>query len=281
MEKRNKQRKRKKSKPTLGLPREFKFDVAVGDRLTIPKRTIGQMTYELLVTNGFVKLYSFKGRAYWVAQVTVSEHKTPDWKLHFSVRGGFGEVARAWDALARVFVAMQCRSSMKAISPLNATWPDAMRGRELTVYIFRYDEAYGKGLPIRKPDGRWGRVDLRPADEHSEEFWAQFIRQAEAALDAAGVQPGPCADGDLPIGRFVSLRNEAYTYHHHGELMYPPNELGWNAAKQPLPFSRRFAFTLHAKSILLHFRQPAKLVLLILILGVALTIAIVTVMLMR
>ena len=40
------------------------------------------------------------------------------------------------------------------------------------------------------------------------------------------------ADGDLYLGKYCSLRNEELYYDE-----YPPNETGWNATKEKLPFS--------------------------------------------
>ena len=246
-------KKQKSSEKTQHFPKEFKYEVATSQRFEIPKRTIGKKKYELLVSNGFVKLYASKGRAYWIAQVVVSEHKSPDWKVHFSVARR-EEVSRAWDAIGKVFVSTQCKSSMKAISPLQTGWPDSMHGREVTVYIFRYHSSYGKGLPIRKDDGHFGLIPISKDDEHDDRFWIEFIEKAEDALESAGVTPGRCADGDLAIGKFSSLRNEAFVVE-NSELKYPPNHLGWNAAKQSLPFSRWTVWYLHAKAIIFHHRQ--------------------------
>lgn len=265
-----KKKKQEKQKSKTPFPREFRYDVATSQRLEIPKRVIGKMTYELLVSNGFVKLYASKGRAYWIAQVVVSEHKSPDWKIHFSVRNR-EDMSRAWEAVGRVFVSTQCRSSMKAISPLQTGWPDAMHGREVTVYIFKFHPAYGKGLPIRKDDGHFGRIRIDRSDEHDDSFWSHFIVSAEAALDSAGVSPGRCANGDLAIGKFASLRNEAFVVD-RGELKYPPNQLGWNAAKQALPFSRRLVWSLHAKAILIHHRQPLRFIIFLLLIITTITL---------
>jgi hypothetical protein len=36
--------------------------------------------------------------------------------------------------------------------------------------------------------------------------------------------------GDYKIGKYVSLRNEAFVIGKKGEYIYPPNEFGWNAS---------------------------------------------------
>ena len=105
-------------------------------------------------------------------------------------------------------------------------------------------------------------------------YYASLVRAAEARLDAAGIRSRGCADGDLALGTYTSLRNEAFIPRKvaHGryvsipesdvaapgqgagaveagraggggpdaeqvELVYPPNDDGWNAAGHccPLP----------------------------------------------
>ena len=67
----------------------FEYDTCTDNRYIIPKLPykFGSSTeyIELLVTNGYVKLYTQKGRAYWISQVQYSEHKSPEWKFHFNV----------------------------------------------------------------------------------------------------------------------------------------------------------------------------------------------------
>lgn len=97
-------------------------------------------------------------------------------------------------------------------------------------------------------------------------YYASLVRAAEARLEAAGIRSRGCADGDLALGTYTSLRNEAFVPHRvrhqrhedtvasgaeavpdaggeegrgeeHVELVYPPNADGWNAASHrcPLP----------------------------------------------
>ena len=57
----------------------FEYDTCTDNRYIIPKLPykFGSSTeyIELLVTNGYVKLYTQKGRAYWISKVQYSEHK--------------------------------------------------------------------------------------------------------------------------------------------------------------------------------------------------------------
>lgn len=129
-----------------------------------------------------------------------------------------------------------------------SAWPAHMKGRELTVYIFRYDP-------------RMERQDVLPkgvfskADEQTWAFWEAFRRDAEAAFAEAGLQAQGLADGDLPLGVYSSIRNESFCTARdewqlpeswHGidlgarpgtiHRVYPPNAAGWNAAQHPVPW---------------------------------------------
>lgn len=101
------------------LPKEFTYEDACANRYRMPKRLAYGMlgisskkntnfivyflfsprscligrTFELLVSNGFLKLYTLPGRAYWVAQ-TQAVHITPDWKIHFSIAKQ--DISKAW-----------------------------------------------------------------------------------------------------------------------------------------------------------------------------------------
>jgi hypothetical protein len=75
------------------------------------------------------------------------------------------------------------------------------------------------------------------ADEHSEEFWINFVGEIEVLLDENGIEPNGLANGDYRIGKYVSLRNEAFVLNNTGNYIYPPNERGWNPLQHPLPLS--------------------------------------------
>lgn len=204
------------------------------------------MEYEILHTGGFLRLCTERGRIYWLAQNT-NDHRPPDWKLHFSILPR--DVPRAWDALSTLFMAHACDFGMKAVAAeALANWPERQRGRELTVYIFQYCPVYEDGGPmmgICNP-GTEHRFWLGPEFQREPAFWTTFVAEAEQVLQEAGIEShGGVADGDVPLGRYASLRNEAFVLGHEvredgGQgaetFIYPPNSAGWNAARQPLPF---------------------------------------------
>lgn len=222
------------------------------------------MEYEILHTGGFVRLCTERGRVYWLAQ-NEHEHRLPDWKLHFSVLPR--DVPRAWDVLSRLFVAEACDFGMKAVAAeALATWPAKQRGRELTVYIFQHCAAYADGGPMMEccdPRSEH-RFWLGPEFERSGAFWRAFVLKAESMLEEAGVEShGGAATGDLPLGRYASLRNEAFVPGFEDALdglrgppafVYPPNEAGWNAAQHapPMPIpvlGRCWAAAVRARSL--------------------------------
>lgn len=211
------------------------------------KRAHRTMEYEILHTGGFVRLCTERGRVYWLAQ-NEHDHRLPDWKIHFSVKPQC--VPLAWDILTQLFVAESCDFGMKAVAgEALSSWPASQRGREITVYIFQDHEAYAGGGPMMDlcAKGSEHRFWLGPEFERDADFWAHFIRIAEAALAAAGVETnGGVAAGDLPLGTYASVRNEAFVLERPDAAVrggrrspllyvYPPNFEGWNAAGHSCP----------------------------------------------
>jgi hypothetical protein len=84
------------------------------------------------------------------------------------------------------------------------------------------------------------RVWLGPEFERDASFWDSFVSDAEHLLEDAGIEShGGTANGDLPLGCYASLRNEAFVLgtekmpdgtKGQPAFIYPPNETGWNAA---------------------------------------------------
>ena len=262
--------------------------------------------YHVLHTGGFVRLCTMRGRMYWLAQ-NQTGHTTPDWKLHFSVE--LQDIPRAWDLLAALFLERGCEVGIKATyAHLRGErhWSATQRGREITLYIFEHDTAFEEaqedecclwlGTEYERREffhhgslkqcshGLHGLHAPVVCPEHDTfdallccfaaawPYYASLVRAAEARLEAAGIRSRGCADGDLALGAFTSLRNEAFVPHkvqhqrhedavapprpatsaaeagldargkarrgeEHMELVYPPNECGWNAASHrcPLP----------------------------------------------
>lgn len=239
-----------------------------------PTRAHRTMEYEILHTGGFLRLATERGRVYWLAQNS-HDHRPPDWKLHFSILPR--DVPRAWDTLSALFIASACDFGMKAVSgDALQSWPQKQRGRELTVYIFQHCAVYEDGGPMMGycTPGSEHRFWLGPEFQREPAFWSAFVAQAEQALLAAGVEShGGAAEGDVPLGQYASLRNEAFVLGREeredglrGQLdfIYPPNETGWNAAGHPLPMQvpwrRRVEASLaRARSLAeLHLHCPSR-----------------------
>eukprot|EP00039_Didymoeca_costata_P016444 m.296784 g.296784 ORF g.296784 m.296784 type:complete len:346 (+) comp16393_c8_seq4:154-1191(+) len=224
--------------PDSGLPddhvyswRSFEEDPK-GDKGEVHMRGswFKTMEYGVLHTGGFVRLCTSRGRVYWNAQ-NETGHVTPDWKLHFSVN--MDDIGKAWNILAALFMEMKAEVGMKATYIPASEWSEGQRGREITVYIFVHNYSYKGYMQNVFPD-----IDhmlyLGPEIAiYESPYWISFILEAERRLTKAGIRSRGVADGDLglPGCTFASLRNEAFV----GGI-YPPNNLGWNAANQPNPF---------------------------------------------
>ena len=141
------------------LDSRFEYDTSTDNRYIIPKLPykFGSSTedIELLVTNGYVKLYTQKGRAYSISQVQYSEHQSPDWKFHFNV--AYKDLHKAWNIIVTTILPLKQKHSLhspvifgiKVISIKNNNqWSDNMKGREITVYIYKYDPS------LNGPDGK-------------------------------------------------------------------------------------------------------------------------------
>ena len=56
-------------------------------------------------------------------------------------------------------------------------------------------------------------------------------------LSSYGIKSNGLAEGDLKIGKYVSLRNEAFVMSENGNYIYPPNDVGWNSLSHELPIN--------------------------------------------
>jgi hypothetical protein len=202
----------------------FTYSYFLTNRYGLPKLKEGDMEYEGICNNGFTKLCTEICRVYWIAQNDL-EHKTPDWKFHVSVVEE--DVPRAWDLLINLFMDMKCRSGMKVAYLKEST--NTAPGREITIYIYKHHEGYDTSELCE------GRLSI--ADEHSEDYWFEFYNRIEVLLRDNNIRERGCAKGDLPLGRFVSLRNEAFVQCPVKDVgIYPPDECGWNVLGHTLPF---------------------------------------------
>ena len=188
------------------------------NRYSIPEFQYKNTNYNGICNNGFIKLRTVKGNDYWLTQNT-HEHLTPDWKLHFSVH--HDDVKKAWNLLTQVFIEQECWEGMKVLYLKENTL--VAKGREITVYIYRHCIQYGNEFSMN--------------DERREDFWLQFLLESERILEANKIIPNGCAEGDFKLGKYSSLRNEAFIPHSTEDCyIYPPDESGWNAANHKLPF---------------------------------------------
>lgn len=231
------------TRPELyGLPVVFTFEHLVNHVTNtglVPSCNINGVLYEALSANSYIKLRTKKGLEYWVSQAEQGRRQ-PDWKLHFAIAEE--DIGKAWNILARIFLEMRCDYIMKVKTHPAEEWPAHMRGREITVYV---------PMPSKL-------LRLTKKNVPNSRFWIKFIDTAEEELSAANILPRPTADGDLQIGRFTSIRNEAFIlktldmnipdeqwegYDRRLEennprtkqYIYPPNESGYNAAKHAAP----------------------------------------------
>lgn len=242
----------------------FSFEKAIQSRYEMPTvsvRSYRTIEYHRLCTGGFNRICTERGRVYWLAQ-NENGHTTPDWKLHFSI--AMDQLGLAWNILAALFLDHACDIGMKvcvAEALGTGKWPESQRGREITVYMYVHDKAYDVGGPMADlaEQGEEYKFWLSPEYECRGSFWRDFVREAERRLQAYGVRDRGCADGDMPLGRYASLRNEAFVPWIKEEtksklsskqqmseqkqgcsrlyvpLIYPLNESGWNARGQPAP----------------------------------------------
>lgn len=206
-----------------------------------PKGEHRHKNYHILHTGGFMRCATDEGRSYWCCQNEL-QHLSADWKLHFSV--SLDQLDLAWDEVVSIFLRMECPIGMKVSYMKPEEWSPSQRGRELTVYIYSHDPRYTSKMFAFLPSHPLG-----PHLEWPAEKWLTFIAEAEQALESAGVRSRGIADGDFPLGKYASIRNEAFVPDGKKDMVYPPNEAGWNGAGHmcPLPLSATRRITLELK----------------------------------
>ena len=234
---------------------EFYFDYI---RLLVENRMLQRSGYYLGASNQFVRLFTLTARRYWLAQAT-SEHLTADWKIHFSIRPR--DIPVAFNLLSELYFDMKMPIGLKARYPdhwkdYENQWPEKMRGREITVYILLYEKTNStKRTMSYSGDDQWTRKglidvqlsrsndiyadhDLTEKDQISIDRYLDYAVRAEKLLEENHIQSNGCADGDFPIGKYTSLRNEKFVAIENNsnslsdtpKLIYPPNECGYNGA---------------------------------------------------
>ena len=94
-----------------------------------------------------------------------------------------------------------------------------------------------KADPKFKESAFAGEFGLDIAVQHSEDYWFEMCRSIEQILKSYGVQSNGLANGDYPLGKYVSFRNEAFVKNANGDSIYPPNNVGWNPRKHHIPIN--------------------------------------------
>ena len=241
------------------LNENFDYNHAINNRYDIPHLFIKidnkPIKIELIVSNGFVNLYTTKGRLYWLLQVK-DKMELIDWKIHFNIN--YSDLSKAWKIISETLLYHKIKNNynikedifiaMKVVNiKLNKNFPKHMSGREITVYIYRYspklnedineiDDINENNEEIKK------RIIYTKDDEDNFKFWYEFLIDVENKLKKDNIQKrkdNGCADGDLYLGEYTSLRNESFTFDPISKVYeFPPNNRGWNGNNQKIPFSK-------------------------------------------
>lgn len=180
--------------------------------------------YEIMYTNGFLRLYTEKGRAYWISQ-NLLKQTSPDWKFHVSVCPN--DIRLAWNLISTLFLNKKGKFGIKV--NLGRKRHLYANGREITIYIFKYVEDY-ENLKVAK------EANLNKNDEDSEEYWLNFVEEIQNLLKDNSIKSNGLAKGDFPLNEYVSIRNESFVSNNKGIYSIPSDEMGWNVAKHILPF---------------------------------------------
>ena len=240
------------------LDKKFDYTYATKNRFDIPNKVFEinntKIKIELLVTNGFVKLYTIKGRLYALQQ-SENHNSLPDWKFHINISNE--DIPKSWKIISESLLNLTFKYSknkvinddliisMKAfnINLEGYSLPKDMDGREITIYIYQFNELLNnKNKPIEIKDVNAKNEEIivtyffKKNDEEKFNFWYEFLIDIENKLKNAKIRKkklNGAADGDLWLGNYSSLRNEAFC----DDGIYPPNHRGWNSANQKKPFN--------------------------------------------
>ena len=236
----------------------FDYSYAISHRLEIPNIYIpiknNKINLELLVTNGFVKLYTIKGRFYNVYQNN-DNHTLPDWKFHFNIN--VQDIPKAWKLISETFLKHIINNTkegeimddiiiaMKAFNTNLVDIDSIPKGREITIYIYIYDKRLNKDIEeINYQDEKGNKRLIKNIYTKNEErnfkFYYDFLIDIEEQLNNLNIRQrviNGVADGDLWLGKYVSIRNESYYKDENGEYIYPPDDKGWNSSKHKMPFN--------------------------------------------
>ena len=240
------------------LDKRFDYKYATSHRLEIPNKFISigniKIKIELLVTNGFVKLYTIKGRLYNCKQNNYN-HTLPDWKFHFNINTE--DIPKAWEIITKLYfkhiinntkeedIKEDIVIAMKAFNTNLVSENSIPKGREITIYIYTYNEKLNEEpeeFEVEDEKGNKKNVKFifTKKDEKNFNFYYNLLIDIEKGLNNANIRQrieNGVAAGDLWLGKYVSLRNEAYWKNEEDDYIYPPDEKGWNSIKQKKPFN--------------------------------------------
>ena len=240
------------------LDKRFDYKYATSHRLEIPNKFISigniKIKIELLVTNGFVKLYTIKGRLYNCKQNNYN-HTLPDWKFHFNIN--IEDIPKAWEIITKLYfkhiinntkeedIKEDIVIAMKAFNTNLVSENSIPKGREITIYIYTYNEKLNEEpeeFEVEDEKGNKKNVKFifTKKDEKNFNFYYNLLIDIEKGLKNANIRQrieNGVAAGDLWLGKYVSLRNEAYWKNEEDDYIYPPDEKGWNSIKQKKPFN--------------------------------------------
>ena len=240
------------------LDKRFDYKYATSHRLEIPNKFISignsKIKIELLVTNGFVKLYTIKGRLYNCKQNNYN-HTLPDWKFHFNINKE--DIPKAWEIITELYfkhiinntkeedIKEDIVIAMKAFNTNLVSEKSIPKGREITIYIYRYNEKLNEepeefDVEDEKGNKKNVKFIFTKKDEKNFHFYYNLLIDIEKGLNNANIRQrieNGVAAGDLWLGKYVSLRNEAYWKNGEDDYIYPPDEKGWNSIKQKKPFN--------------------------------------------
>jgi hypothetical protein len=147
------------------------YEFFITNRYTITEFNFENINYTAICNNGFIKLHSEIGKAYWLSQNELG-HLTPDWKLHVSVN--HEDVPKCWNLMCEIFLKNKCRSGMKVCYLRECS--QIKRGREITFYIYKYEDCFKTSSSIARDYG------LDRSLEHSEDYWVDLVSQIEFLL---------------------------------------------------------------------------------------------------
>ena len=238
------------------LDNRFDYTYAINHRLEIPNQFIKinskKILIELLVTNGFVKIYTFKGRIYHIKQ-NIDNHTVPDWKFHFNVKPE--EIPKAFNIVSETLLKHSIKNtkdediiddiiiSMKAYNINLCT--EMQEGREITLYIYTFDKRLNEDpfeMDVEDENGKLNKIKyiFRKDEEKNFKFYLDLLIDIENQFKKLKIKKrieNRCAYGDLWLGEYASLRNEAFCKGENEGYIYPPNNRGWNSLKQKMPFN--------------------------------------------